>query len=99
MTSPSTHPAERETPSELSEAAKDLCAAWFMNGTKCTVRSHESHKVMKSRQAAVDELVAAGIITREPFNQYGSVLLTGTDQAGEIGRAQGIVMMKREGWL
>lgn len=85
--------------SDLSEAAKDLCAAWFMNGAKCTVRSHEPHEAMKRRQDAVDELVAAGIITREPWNEMGSILLTGTAKAGEIGRVQATVIAKREGWF
>lgn len=83
----------------LSEAARDLCSGSFQWGKKCTVVSHKPHAWMTKRQAAVDELVAAGLITREPYNRTGSILLTGTDAAGDIGRKRAAEIAKREGWF
>ena len=72
----------------VSAEAVEVCAKWFANGAKCTLRSHQPHEVLSRHRKGMDELVAAGIVTRADFNQHGSLEFTGTERAGEIGRAR-----------
>jgi len=69
----------------LSDAAKELCGRWFSMGTRSTLVSHDPHATLAANQAAIDELVAAGTITRESYNDCGSVLFRGTPASQEIG--------------
>lgn len=52
--------------------AKVLAAAWFGLGMKSTVtlQLRESRPAPRT-QAAIDELVAAGVAAMEPFNEFG----------------------------
>lgn len=83
----------------VSAEAIEVCAKWFATGTKCTLRSHEPHEVLGRHRKGIDELVAAGIITKRPFNDHGSVEFKGTDRAGEIGRARHAQIAAEQGWF
>lgn len=70
---------------DLSEAALDVLARWFAMSPRDTMRSHPPHATLSAIRPAMTELVAAGLITEEPFNRHGSILFTGSAQAHEIG--------------
>ncbi|KQP53049.1 hypothetical protein [Methylobacterium sp. Leaf106] len=84
---------EEGTVGELSEEARSLCARWFGMSPRDVVTSHKPHKTMRSVQDAVDELVVAGIIVREPYNDFGSIQLKGSQRAFEIGSARRIEVL------
>jgi len=67
----------------LSEEARNVCGRWF-GGINDTLKSHEPHATLRKHQAAVEELVEAGIITRESYNDHGSLLFRATPAAVEI---------------
>lgn len=69
----------------LSDAAKEVCGRWFAMGKKSTLVSHEPHETLMANANAVYELLGAGIITREIYNDQGSVLFRGTPASLEIG--------------
>ena len=73
---------------ELSQAAKDMAAGWFAFGKKSVVNSHEPHATVNANRAALDELIAAGLVTAEPFNKFGSMTYTGSDATWEIFKAK-----------
>lgn len=78
---------------ELSQNAINLCAGWFSFGVKSSVRSHPPHETYWKNKAAVDELLAAGLISRREFNGHGTFELVGTDEAGQIGRKRAAEQM------
>ena len=51
--------------STLSDEAIIVAFGWFSFGAKATVTSHPPHANMIARQAALDELLAANLITHE----------------------------------
>lgn len=59
----------------LSKEARAVLGAWFGMGgdTTLTLRLQQSRPTEKA-QAALDELVAAGILAHEPFNQFGGIV-------------------------
>lgn len=71
---------------DLSQAAKELCAGWFFFGEKAVVTSHAPHASLKANRTAMDELLAAGLVSQESYNVFGSVRFYGTVEAGKIGR-------------
>jgi hypothetical protein len=85
---------------ELSQDARDLLAGWFMFGAKSTVTSHDPHAIATKHKVAIDELIAHGLIKKQPYNKFGSYQLIGTDEAGRIGMERCYELMKgmpREG--
>lgn len=57
---------------DVSFDAKVLAAAWFGMGMKTTVTTHlrESRPAARTQQA-IDELIAKGVVSVEPFNEFG----------------------------
>ena len=57
----------------LSDEAIIVAFGWFSFGEKATVTSNPPHGNMKARQAALDELIAADLITHEheTHKRYG----------------------------
>jgi hypothetical protein len=51
--------------SDLSDEAIIVAFGWFSFGAKASVTSNPPHASMKDRQAALDELLAAELITHE----------------------------------
>jgi hypothetical protein len=56
---------------DLSDEAIILAFGWFSFGAKASVTSHPPHANMKANQAALDELLAAGLITHEHEQRPG----------------------------
>lgn len=56
----------------LSDDAKSVLGAWFGMGSKSVLNLHlvESRPTPRCR-AALDELVAAGALSKAPFNRFG----------------------------
>lgn len=52
-----------------SDGAKELMCGLFAFG-RGTVKSHPPHATLTKNKAAFDELQAAGLIRKEPFNQF-----------------------------
>lgn len=71
---------------ELSDAAKALCGQYFPTPAS-KLRSGPPHETLGRIRPAMDELVAAGLVSEAPFNGHGVVEFTGSDRAAEIGRA------------
>lgn len=84
---------------DLSLKARDVCATFFGMTAKDTLRSHAPHKMLTSIRPEMDELVAAGIITEEPFNRYGSLLFTGSEAARAIGHARRVERLTELGLI
>lgn len=60
----------------LSDEAKAVGAAWFgmsRPGTSTVTLHMQENKPTPQTNAALDELIAAGLIKREPFNSFGAV--------------------------
>lgn len=53
----------------FSDDAKALMCGLFAYGSG-TVTSRPPHATVQKHQAAFDELLGAGLIVREPFNQF-----------------------------
>lgn len=77
----------------LSEDAQRVGAAWFgmMNPSQdhCTL----TFQMQKSRpteraQTALDELVEAGLVAQEPFNQFGGVIYRPIWNFSELGKKE-----------
>jgi hypothetical protein len=83
---------------ELSLAARDCCARWFGMTPNSELHSHEPHATLSKHRSAIDELLAAGIITEQPFNQYGSILFKASERSVEIGRARMQEISREQGW-
>lgn len=62
-----------EVAGRLSDDAILLAKGWFSFGSKASVSSHPPHANMKANQAALDELLAADLITHEheTHKRYG----------------------------
>jgi len=84
----------------LSEAARDMCAGWFFFGAKAIVKSSPPHATLTANKAALEELVAAGLVTGpHPYNDYGVVEYHGTSAAADVGREAARARFKAEGLL
>ena len=70
--------------SDISKAAREFMGAFFWAGMKSSVTSHEPHTVLSKHQVAFDECKAAGLITVEPFNRFGSITIKPTTQGAEV---------------
>lgn len=71
----------------LSDDARALFTAWFRWGEKTSVKIGGKHanSVLSVRgQAAIDELVAAGCVSVQPFDTTGRMLYTSTEKAREV---------------
>lgn len=72
---------------DLSTDAQALVKAWFPYGPKASVKiGGEGCKSILSERgaAAIEELIAKGYVTAEPFNRFGRMLYTGTDKCSEV---------------
>jgi hypothetical protein len=62
----------------LSKRARALAGVWFgmMRPDSCSgvTMNLRELKPTEITQAAIDELLAAGIISKEPFNEYGGIV-------------------------
>jgi hypothetical protein len=58
-------------PTELSDDAILLAFGWFSFGAKATVTSSPPHANMRANQDAIDELLAANLITHEHEQRHG----------------------------
>jgi hypothetical protein len=61
---------------DLGFDAKVLAGAWFGMGMRTSVTLHlrESRPTART-QAAMDELVSRGVMSAEPFNEFGGLVL------------------------
>lgn len=84
---------------ELSMDAKNLCARFFGTSAKDTLRSHPPHATLTPLRAAMDELIAAGLVSEAPFNQHGSLLFTGSEGARAVAQARHIEAAREAGWF
>jgi hypothetical protein len=59
---------------QLSDAAKIMAAVWWGINRKTALTFHlRESRPTPHTQAALDELVSAGVISSEPFNRYGGI--------------------------
>lgn len=72
---------------DLSPAAREFMGAFFWAGLKSSVTSHEPHAVLTKHQGAFDECKAAGLVTVEPFNRFGSITIKPTETGAEVAEA------------
>jgi hypothetical protein len=70
----------------LSDDAIKLAFGWFSFGSKATVTSNPPHANMGANRAALDELLAAKLITHEHETHYGADrhIFKGTKAIGEL---------------
>lgn len=79
--------ATTRTGPKLSPEAVSCLARWFA-GPGNVLTSHEPHATLAKVRGAMDELVAAGLLTRTAFNAAGSLRFEPTPEAVEVGRAE-----------
>lgn len=77
---------------KLSANAVALATGMFWLGEKSTVRSHPPHKFFETNKAAFDELLAAGLISSESYNDHGVVEYRGTAECHELWRQRGFTL-------
>ncbi len=84
---------------DLSMDARNLCARFFGMSAKDTLHSHPPHATLTPHRAAMDELIAAGLVSEQPFNQHGSLLFTGSEAARAVGQSRHIESAREAGWF
>lgn len=69
---------------EISQAAREFMGAFFWGGMKSSVTSHRPHATLTQHRAAYDECKAAGLVTEEPWNKFGSIIIKPTTAGAEV---------------
>lgn len=72
---------------EISMDARVLITAFFGYGGKTSLKigGVGCQSILSDRaSAAMDELVSAGLVTAEKYNDYGRMLYTGTDACRDL---------------
>lgn len=72
---------------EISDSARLFMGAFFWAGAKATVTSHEPHATLERHRPAYDECKAAGLVTEEPWNNFGSITIKPTPDGVEVAEA------------
>lgn len=71
---------------DVSDAARQFMAVYFAMGRKSSLKSHEPHSVLSKASGAFNECKASGLVTVEPFNNHGSIIIRATDEGYQIAR-------------
>lgn len=69
---------------DISEAARQFMGAYFWAGMKASVKSHKPHATLSQHRAAYDECKAAGLVTEEPWNDFGSITIKPTERGAAV---------------
>ena len=69
---------------EISEAARQFMGTLFWAGMKASVTSHEPHATLARHRSAYDECKAAGLVTEEPWNDFGSITIKPTERGAAV---------------
>lgn len=78
----------------ISDAAKAICGQYFPT-PESVIRSSPPHETLGKMRAAMDELIAAGLVTERPFNAHGVLVITGSVQAAQICRAHRMAVLSK----
>jgi hypothetical protein len=68
----------------ISQAARDFMGAFFWAGMKASVTSHKPHVILARHRASYEECKEAGLLTEEPWNDFGSVKIRPTIKGAEV---------------
>lgn len=79
----------------LTDAELDFLARYFRMGKGSEIISHPPHAVIGKQCEAFHHLLDLGLLKSEPYNGFGVIRITCSDEAAQIGRERSRELMRK----